>query len=132
MIENPWKGLVSYEETDIEKYKFCGRTEAVGKFYSLLTNNLFSTLYGRTGCGKTSLLRAGIFPLLREEPHRNILLNSAVTYMGDRRDLLAEAGIRRAHILITNESPKECKALIASYLSGKPISGDLRRLPKTF
>lgn len=67
MIENPWKGLVSYEEADIDKYQFCGRTEAVGKFYSLLTNNLFSTLYGRTGCGKTSMLRAGIFPLLRQE-----------------------------------------------------------------
>lgn len=67
MIENPWKGLVSYEETDIDKYEFCGRTEAIGRFYSLLTNNLISTLYGQTGCGKTSMLRAGIFPLLRQE-----------------------------------------------------------------
>ena len=67
MIENPWKGLVSYEEADTDKYQFCGRTEAIGKFYSLITNNLISTLYGRTGCGKTSMLRAGIFPLLRQE-----------------------------------------------------------------
>ena len=67
MISNPWKGLVSYVEADIDRYQFCGRTKAIGKYYSLLTNSLVSTLYGRTGCGKTSMLQAGIFPLLRQE-----------------------------------------------------------------
>lgn len=69
MKSNPWKGLVSYEETDLEKYQFCGRTKSIGKYYSLITNNLISTLYGRTGCGKTSMLQAGIFPLLRHESY---------------------------------------------------------------
>lgn len=69
MKSNPWKGLVSYEESDLEKYQFCGRTKSIGKYYSLITNNLISTLYGRTGCGKTSMLQAGIFPLLRQESY---------------------------------------------------------------
>lgn len=69
MKSNPWKGLVSYEEKDLEKYEFCGRTKAISKFYSLITNSLISTLYGRTGCGKTSMLQAGIFPLLRQESY---------------------------------------------------------------
>ena len=112
-----------------------GRVITAGRIPLMLLERCFIRENGGCEkCGTTELVdRRGVrFPLLREEPHRNILLNSAVTYMGDRRDLLAETGIRRAHILITNESPKECKALIASYLSGKPISGDLRRLPKTF
>lgn len=69
MKNNPWKGLVSYEEKDLDKYEFCGRTKAISKYYSLITNNLVSTLYGRTGCGKTSMLQAGIFPLLRQESY---------------------------------------------------------------
>ena len=69
MKNNPWKGLVPYEEKDLENYEFCGRTKAISKYYSLITNNLVSTLYGRTGCGKTSMLQAGIFPLLRQESY---------------------------------------------------------------
>ena len=85
MKNNPWKGLVSYEEKDLEKYEFCGRTRAIGKFYSLITNSLISTLYGRTGCGKTSMLQAGIFPLLRQESYfpvmcRLSLRNEKVTF----------------------------------------------------
>lgn len=69
MKNNPWKGLVSYEEKDLGNYEFCGRTKAISKYYSIITNNLVSTLYGRTGCGKTSMLQAGIFPLLRQESY---------------------------------------------------------------
>lgn len=69
MKNNPWKGLVPYEEKDLENYEFCGRTKAISKYYSLIINNLVSTLYGRTGCGKTSMLQAGIFPLLRQESY---------------------------------------------------------------
>ena len=46
MKRNPWKGLISYEEKDLEKYEFCGRTKAIGRFYSLITNSLISTLQG--------------------------------------------------------------------------------------
>lgn len=62
---NPWKGLSSYEETDDTIYKFKGRTKAANELYLQITNNLFCTLYGKMGCGKTSLLQAGIFPLFR-------------------------------------------------------------------
>jgi len=66
-MENPWKGLASYTEADIKQYKFCGRSKATGKLFTLITNNLISTLYGKTGSGKTSLLQAGLFPLFRQE-----------------------------------------------------------------
>ena len=62
---NPWKGLSSYEEADDSIYKFKGRTKAANELYQLISNNLFCTLYGKMGCGKTSLLQAGIFPLFR-------------------------------------------------------------------
>lgn len=64
-MTNPWKGLSSYEETDDSIYKFRGRTNAANGLYQLISNNLFCTLYGKMGCGKTSLLQAGIFPLFR-------------------------------------------------------------------
>ena len=64
---SPWRGLASYEDPNIAKhdYKFCGRDTESLEVAKLVDNNLFVTVYGRTGVGKTSLLNAGVFPILR-------------------------------------------------------------------
>lgn len=71
---NPWKGLSSYNESDLGIYQFVGRSKIINVLETLIENNLLTTLYGKTGCGKTSLLQAGVFPLLRTESYYPILL----------------------------------------------------------
>lgn len=71
---NPWKGLSSYNESDLDRYQFVGRSKITNVLETLIENNLLTTLYGKTGCGKTSLLQAGVFPLLRAESYYPILL----------------------------------------------------------
>ena len=61
--ENPWPGLESYEE-DAHDF-FFGRDHKVEEFLNKLLDAPVTVLYGRSGLGKTSLLRAGLFPLLR-------------------------------------------------------------------
>ena len=61
-LSNPWPGLGSYDETG--RYKFCGRSRATNELYSLISNNSIISLFGRSGIGKTSLLKAGVSPLL--------------------------------------------------------------------
>ena len=67
--QNPWAGLASYEdpETAERKLIFCGRDDDSYNVAKLIMNNIFITLYGKSGIGKTSLLNAGVFPELREE-----------------------------------------------------------------
>lgn len=68
-MQNPWRGLAAYhepKETDSYSYKFCGRNAAIKDLVALIETNLYVTMYGRTGIGKTSLLKAGVFPLLRK------------------------------------------------------------------
>lgn len=60
--KNPWPGLASYDE---KNGLFCGRTQSVNDVFSLICNNQAVTLYGRSGIGKTSLIKAGVAPLLR-------------------------------------------------------------------
>lgn len=69
--KNPWLGLASYEEpkNDGSDYEFCGRDEETLEMVRLIDNNLFITLYGSSGIGKTSLLRAGIIPILRRKDY---------------------------------------------------------------
>ena len=66
---NPWAGLASYQdpETSEQKLKFCGRDDDSFDVAKLIMGNVFVTLYGKSGIGKTSLLNAGVFPELREE-----------------------------------------------------------------
>ena len=64
-IECPWNGLKPYSENDLSNKKFCGRTETIYDLFHLVNKNICVTLYGKSGIGKTSLLRAGLFPVLR-------------------------------------------------------------------
>ena len=67
--QNPWAGLASYEDplTAKHKLKFCGREDETYDFAKLVMSNVFVTLYGKSGIGKTSLLNAGVFPEIREQ-----------------------------------------------------------------
>ena len=69
--KNPWAGLASYEdpETAERRLKFCGRDDESYDLTRLIMGNVFVTLYGKSGIGKTSLLNAGVFPELREEQY---------------------------------------------------------------
>lgn len=66
---NPWAGLASYEDPETAEHilKFCGRNDDTYDMAKLIMRNVFVTLYGKSGIGKTSLLNAGVFPELREE-----------------------------------------------------------------
>ena len=60
--ENPWPGLASFEESD-EAF-FHGRDAEVAALLGLIAHEDLVLLYGPSGLGKTSLLRAGVFPKL--------------------------------------------------------------------
>jgi hypothetical protein len=61
---NPWPGLAFYTEQDREF--FFGRTRESAELLRLIEREALTVLFGRSGLGKTSLLRAGVIPQLRE------------------------------------------------------------------
>jgi WD40 repeat protein len=61
--QNPWPGLVSFREE--ESGFFFGREEETEAVLRLLLRERLAVLFGKSGLGKTSLLRAGVFPRLR-------------------------------------------------------------------
>ncbi|SON62239.1 Protein TolB [Mycobacterium simulans] len=62
--DHPWPGLESYQESAREF--FHGRDHELTSLLSHVLEAPITVLYGASGLGKTSLLRAGLFPLLRE------------------------------------------------------------------
>lgn len=90
---NPWKYLAAYEEQD--KDIFYGREKEQDEFTALVKNNLYVTLYGRTGIGKTSFLKAGVFPQLRESNYFPIVVRfSAMNYGKESKESFAELIVR--------------------------------------
>lgn len=62
---NPWLGLSSYKYEDSSR--FYGRDEELQTLTYIIRQNIFTTLYGVSGAGKTSLINAGLSPILEKE-----------------------------------------------------------------
>jgi tetratricopeptide (TPR) repeat protein len=63
--DNPWLGLSSY--TEETRAFFHGRDEEAAELARRVQRKLLTVLFGQSGLGKTSLLRAGLVPRLRGE-----------------------------------------------------------------
>jgi len=69
---HPWPGLASYDES--AQAFFHGREDETAALARLIRQAPLTVLYGRSGLGKSSLLMAGLFPLLREQAHLPVYL----------------------------------------------------------
>jgi WD40 repeat protein len=63
--ENPWPGLDYFDERASEL--FHGRDTEINELLQRVVASSVTVLFGKSGLGKTSLLRAGLFPRLRAE-----------------------------------------------------------------
>src|SRR6185503_14713494 len=63
--DNPWPGLESFEEN--ARDYFHGREAEAEDLLRRVIDAPLTVLFGKSGLGKTSLLKAGLFPRLREK-----------------------------------------------------------------
>ncbi|MFI1353171.1 hypothetical protein ACH4TV_06240 [Streptomyces sp. NPDC020898] len=62
-VPAPYRGLARFEPDDHEL--FFGRDRLVAELYELMTTHRFAAVFGASGSGKSSLLRAGVVPRMR-------------------------------------------------------------------
>ena len=96
-----------------------------GRIPLMLTERCFiKENFGCNECSKASLIdrRGERFPLLREYKHRNLILNSAVTYMGDKGEELSRCGIRHTHLIFTTERGEDILDALRASREQRPLS----------
>ena len=64
-LDNPWPGLDAYQESS--HAFFSGRSSEIDELIRRIVDEPITVLFGKSGLGKTSLLKAGVFPGLREK-----------------------------------------------------------------
>jgi len=62
--DNPWPGLASYDEA--AQAWFAGRDAETAELVRRIADEPVTVLFGKSGLGKSSLLKAGVFPVLRQ------------------------------------------------------------------
>ena len=65
---SPYKGLQSFDESD--KSLFYGRDRAIRELQARCDSVRLLVVSGASGTGKSSVVKAGLLPLLREAGHR--------------------------------------------------------------
>ena len=123
--------LLSPELTAPAVRKLNSSAIVYGRIPLMLTERCFMRdTFGCKSCSECSLTdRKGTkFPMIREYRHRNLILNSAVTYMGDKQNELR--GIPSHHFIFTTETADEIRAVISAYRRGEafPLSHQMRRM----
>ncbi len=110
-----------------------GSVIVYGRIPLMLTERCFiKENFGCNSCNRAALSdrRGARFPMVRQYPHRNLILNSLPTYMGDKKNTLTAYGVRGEHFLFTTETAKDAAAVIRAYRAGEGLPFPCRRITK--
>jgi len=75
--ESPYKGLASFEDSELDALLFFGREREIGAVAANVLANRLTVLYGPSGVGKSSLLGAGVARRLRELSGAPVVVHDA-------------------------------------------------------
>ncbi|RDI55307.1 S1 family peptidase [Nocardia mexicana] len=65
LLSSPYRGMAPFDEEHAEF--FYGRDDDIARVLETLRHNGFAAVVGRSGTGKSSLIRAGVIPRLRQQ-----------------------------------------------------------------
>ena len=125
---------LSPELTSKQARRLEGRAIVYGRLPLMITERCFmEENFGCDKCGKCNLSdRKGIsFPMMREFEHRNLIFNSAFTYMGDKMDEIRGV-VTGYHFIFTTERRDEVKNVVRAFKEKRqfPLDGQFRRIGK--
>lgn len=102
-----------------------------GRIPLMITERCFiSENFGCKNCGAASLSdrKGERFPMLREFEHRNLILNSLPTYMGDKKGELSDFRLNSHHLIFTTESGSEIVKILSAHTKGAELPIKVRRV----
>src|SRR5436190_258430 len=75
--DSPYKGLAAFEDSELDALLFFGREREGAAVAANVLANRLTVLYGPSGVGKSSLLRAGVARRLRESSGAPVVVHDS-------------------------------------------------------
>jgi WD40 repeat protein len=75
--DSPYKGLAAFEDSELDALLFFGRGREVSAVAANVLASRLTVLYGPSGVGKSSLLRAGVARRLRESSRAPVVVHDS-------------------------------------------------------
>lgn len=110
-----------------------GYAITLGRVPLMITERCFiKENFGCESCGKATLVdrKGAKFPIMRAFGHRNLILNSSLTYMGDKTDDLKRAATVGEYFIFSTEDSSAAEEMLELYFTGKPFLTATRRMGK--
>ena len=102
-----------------------------GRIPLMITERCFiKENFGCEKCNSCSLVdrKGEKFPLMRDRDHRNLILNSVPTYMGDRGEELSSHRLYSHHLIFTVEGGEEITNILRCHKDGVALPKRVRRV----
>jgi WD40 repeat protein len=113
---SPYKGLAPFDDSELDAFLFFGRASETEVVAANVLASRLTVLYGPSGVGKSSLLRAGVVRTLRAEPGPRPAVVFYGSWAGDPLAGLAEAS-RAAVAEALGREPAEAPGALADQLA---------------
>jgi WD40 repeat protein len=113
---SPYKGLAPFDDSELDAFLFFGRAKETEVVSANLLASRLTLLYGPSGVGKSSLLRAGVVRALRAEPGPCPAVVYYASWAGDPLTGLEEAA-RAAVTRALGREPADAPGELADKLA---------------
>lgn len=109
--EHPFPGLLSFEERN--QSQFGGRDVEISELFTQIEANSLTIIFGKSGIGKTSLIKAGLIPILQKNLYHPVYIR--IDFSSDKAPLqqLKELLVNQLRVVDKNVPEIQNKTLWA-------------------
>ena len=125
--ESPYKGLVPFEDSSLDALRFFGRERENEIIAENLLAARLTVLYGPSGVGKTSVLRAGVAHRLREQARMNVEERGHPEFTVVLFDSWTEDPTRSLRAAARDALAAQFGSALLDDKDGEPLGGTLSR-----
>jgi WD40 repeat protein len=125
--DSPYKGLVPFEDSELDALLFFGRERESSIIGENVLAARLTVLYGPSGVGKTSVLRAGVAYRLRAQARRNVEERGHPEYAVVVFDLWSEDPVGSLRSAVREELASQFGSALLDERSGESLAETLGR-----
>ena len=130
--DSPYKGLVPFEDSELDALLFFGRERESGIISENVLAARLTVLYGPSGVGKTSVLRAGVAHRLRSQARRNVEERGHPEFVVVVFDAWSEDPVGSLRAAVREELAAQFGSALLDEQEGEPLADTFGRWTEGF